>query len=179
MPHKTWSEAFFVQAKQDFYLALHGMKNSSLIETESYESSVCMLLQMFFEKYAKAVFCVQTGMLPPKNHLAAGNFLDAIKKSSKKYKKWKDNPSYKSCFEFIKKIESLQPSNANKGKEIDDCPQLEYPWCFHNVIYSPAKDLDIVPELRNVNSPILSRVIHFAKNLIDSFPVFVKTGRFP
>ncbi|MBP5672357.1 MAG: hypothetical protein K5787_02670 [Lentisphaeria bacterium] len=175
MPHETWADAYLTQAKQDFYLALHGMKNIPQIE---YGSSVCMLLQMFFEKYAKAVFCVQTGQLPPKNHLAAGNFLSALKKSSTKYKKWKDNPTLKLCFDFIKKIESLQPANANKGKEIDNSPQLEYPWCFNDVIYSPAMDLDIVSELKNAKSPILANVIHFAKNLIDSFPVFVKTRRF-
>ncbi|MBO7532478.1 MAG: hypothetical protein J6T46_00700, partial [Victivallales bacterium] len=79
---------------------------------------------------------------------------------------------------YIKKIESLQTANANKGKEIDKSPQLEYPLCFNDVIYSPAMDLDIVSELKNAKSPILANVIHFAKNLIDSFPIFVKTRRF-
>jgi hypothetical protein len=169
MPHNTWSDAMFTQAKQDFYLAALGSKHLPEEEEESFDATICMLLQMFFEKYAKAVYHLQTGEFPPKKHKTAKIFLDTLRGSAK-YCKMKKKPFFVYCCNCIEKLEKLQPANAKELKGMDKSPQLEYPWSEDGVFFSPAKDLDLVKELRKEQSPIITRLFPFAKNLINDFP---------
>lgn len=173
MPYDSWADAIFAQARQDFYLALLGANTPSKNDNESYGASVCMLLQMFFEKYAKAVYCVQAQQLPPKSHKTTSQLLRTLR-ASPKYKRWKNNLAYRICFAFMQKLERLQPANANSGKVLDDTPQLEYPWYEHGCFYAPATDLSIVSELIREKD----RILRTAEELIEDFPIYIRTHQF-
>ena len=185
MGYSSWSEAFFAQARQDFLLAMLGAQ-----EISKHGASVCMLLQMFFEKYAKAVFCsMNNGQLPPRNHRTAKTFLSVLRGSSKysKFKKNSNNSSIQATnrrfldfFDFISKLEALQPSNANSGKTEDDTPQLEYPWKHPSstVFNSPCDDLDIIHEIENPQSRLFTKILPIAQSLINDFPIFYSSKRF-
>ena len=70
----TWREGFLLQAKQDFAVVqavvewrntklkseAKNKKQSPHVNDNSFGASLCMLLQMFFEKYSKAFFVVGT-----------------------------------------------------------------------------------------------------------------------
>ena len=185
MSYNSWEEAFYAQAIQDFELAKTGA-----VEIKKHGAAVCMLLQMFFEKYAKAIYCHLNHCPPPRSHRTTKAFLSVLRGSAKysKYKKangisnWKkDKRQFLDFFDFITKLEALQPSNANSGKIEDDSPQLEYPWrCKDmNLFYAPCSDLDITHEIEDPNSRLFSKILPIAKNLIDDFPRFCETNRFP
>lgn len=186
MPYKTWAEAFFYQAVQDFSLACLGISSSN-----KYSATILMLLQMFFEKYAKAVYCRSTHTLPKRNHKTTSILRSALERSPK-YKKYRKLNSvttgssikpYVDFFDFLSKLESLQPSNANHGSDEtigDTLPQLEYPWKeTAGNICSPCTDLDFIHEIENPQSRIFTKVLPIAQNLINDFPVFLSTGLFP
>ena len=186
MAYSSWSEAYFAQACQDFQLAKVGVQ-----EISQHGASVCMLLQMFFEKYAKAVYCrMNNNQLPPRSHRTAKAFLSVLRGSSKysKFKKHinstasKDaNRLFSDFFDFLSKLEALQPSNANGGKVEDDSPQLEYPWrnTASTDFYSPSSHLDIIHEIEEPQSRLFTKILPIAQNLINDFPHFYETKRFP
>ena len=186
MAFSSWSKAYFAQACQDFQLAKIGAQ-----EISKHGASVCMLLQMFFEKYAKAVFCrMNNNQLPPRNHRTAKTFISLLRGSSK-YSKFKkhinpvinrtSNRPFLDFFDFISKLESLQPSNANAGKSEDDSPQLEYPWRNRTSteFYSPSENLDIIHEIENPQSRLFTKILPIAQNLINDFQHFYSKKRFP
>ena len=173
MPHATWSDAYFTQAKQDFYLAALGASKTAEEEDKSFDATICMLLQMFFEKYAKAVYIAQKGTKPPRKHKTAKVFLETLRGSAK-YCKMKKSPFFVYCCNCIEKLEKLQPANAKEVSGVDKSPQLEYPWCQDDQICSPAKDLELAKQFRKPESLILTRLFPFAQNLINDFPQFCK-----
>ena len=99
MPYSSWAEAFFAQAQQDFLLAYLGLKDETKYCASSY-----MLLQMFFEKYAKAVYCHSKKQLPPRTHCTARVFASTLKRSPKYLKllkKRSDSSASKPYLDFF------------------------------------------------------------------------------
>lgn len=182
MPYSSWAEAFFAQAQQDFLLAYQGLKDE-----KKYSASSYMLLQMFFEKYAKAVYCHSKKQLPPRNHKTSQVFKATLKRSPKyiKFLKMVRSSSrprtYLDFFDFLSKLENLQPSNANRGETVDIKPQLEYPWKppSNNSYCAPCSDLDFIHEAENPKSRIYLKVIPTAQGLIKDFEYFLEHKCFP
>ena len=183
----TWSEGFLIQAKQDFATiqavidrreknirSAQGKNLSSIHNTEPYTeplgASLCMLFQMFFEKFSKACFCAWSGDVHPgKKHKSVDFFIQCIKRSP-------DKDDYNpQCCKLMQKLENLQPSIANISKSIDTCPQLEYPWqdtsirSSTKVICAPATDLDIALKFDDNTSRDLNLLLQFASFLLNNF----------
>lgn len=182
MSYSSWADAFFVQAKQDFSLAYLGIKDETKYTASSY-----MLLQMFFEKYAKAVYCYSKKELPPRNHKTPQIFLSMLKRSPKykvllkKSTHSSGQRTYLDFFDFLSKLEDLQPSNANKGRTVDINPQLEYPWknTTDHTYCAPCSDLDFIYEAKEPRSRIYIKVIPTAQALIEDFKYFLRNKCFP
>ena len=178
----TWREGFLLQAKQDFAVVqavvewrntklkseAKNKKQSPHVNENSFGASLCILLQMFFEKYSKACFCSwNDDKHPPKNHKTVEDLIALLKRSD-----YKDryNPI---CCKIIQQLENLQPSIANKKEDI--FPQLEYPWREINVdshkkvIRTPATDLELALEIDNIFSRKLNLIMKFASLLIKDF----------
>jgi hypothetical protein len=130
--------------------------------------------------------------LPPRNHRTSKYFFSVLRGSSKynRYKKKRpsqivqgtNNRQFIDFYDFVDKLEALQPSNANSGKIVDDSPQLEYPWKnsgIPSVYCSPCNDLDIIHEIVDPQSRLFSKILPIAQNLINDFPHFYSTKRFP
>lgn len=179
----TWSEGFLTQAKQDFATiqavidrreknikGTQGKKLSSNYNPEPLGASLCMLFQMFFEKYSKACFCAWSGdMHPGKKHKSVDFFIQCIKRSQNKDDY---NPL---CCKLMQKLERLQTSIANASKSIDTCPQLEYPWqdtsvkSSAKIIRTPATDLDIALKFDDNSSNDLNLLLQFASFLLNNY----------
>jgi hypothetical protein len=178
----TWREGFLIQAKQEFAVVqaviewrnlnfktkTKDKKTSSNKEEKTFGASICMLLQMFFEKYSKACWCSWNGdNHPPKKHKTIHDFVTHLKRSDDKDRY---NPV---CCKIIQQLENLQPSIANKKDDV--FPQLEYPWRDINVdlhkkvIRTPATDLELALEIDNIYSRKLNLIMKFALLLINDF----------
>lgn len=185
MPFTTWSEAYLMQAKQDFALAKvviewrNSNGNHQMTDTkDALGASVCMLLQMFFEKYSKACYCSWNhDKLPPRNHKTVRLLINYLKKSNNPYytKATIISGNLKTCYNIMQELEDLQPSNANAKQHEDTHPQLEYPWNASSpslgdkMICTPALDLPIAKEIDSSSSRILCFIIKFSERLLLDF----------
>ncbi len=131
-------QAYLFQAQEDLRAAK--MVGS---EIASAPSSFYMLLQMVFEKLAKAYMYRNTNQLPKRfgNETADKHFskiIDAMIRSNPSKRKY-----YKYLIGLIKELEVAQPSIAKTISE--NTPRLEYPWedKKHSLCY-PARDLPLV-----------------------------------
>lgn len=139
----TAGQAFLLQAKEDLHATR--MVGYDII---SAPSTFYMLLQMVFEKLAKAHRYWNYGQLPAKvGHEIADQYFSKVfevlirmKPSKRKY--------YRLLRDLIKELEAAQPSVAKKSAPAT--PILEYPWedrqkniCF------PARDLPLVQKIKS------------------------------
>lgn len=136
----TWSQAFLAQAQEDFDAAFQ------LLQNHRYGSTFFMLLQMCFEKLAKAAAFQTLGndRMPPKVHNVIPLFQGMLMRRNTNVKGFYSR--HKDAFDFLmNKVAALQPSLVDGADE-----QLEYPWIDrHQHIKYPAKDLSIVKEYFN------------------------------
>ena len=136
----TWSQAFLMQAREDFDAAFQ------LLESHRDGSTFFMLLQMCFEKLAKAAAfqTLSNDRTPPKVHDVIPLFKGMLIRRNVNVKGFYSR--HKDAMDFLMdKVATLQPSLVNGRDE-----QLEYPWIDRNQhVKVPAKDLGIVKEYFN------------------------------
>ena len=134
-------KAFLLQAKEDL----------SATQTLGHDisaapSTFCMLLQMVFEKLAKAYRLRKMYSIPAhmRHEIAEEHFDktidEIIRKNPRKHK------YYKRIMGLVKTLEKAQPAVVKKKSPHE--PQLEYPWENenHEICY-PAKDFPFVQRL--------------------------------
>ena len=184
MPYKTWSEGYLIQAKQDFALVKAVIEwrniNASLQKAcqDTFGASICMLLQMFFEKYSKACYCRWNHeQPPPKKHKSVRLLISYLKRANIAY--YMMRPAHVGnllrCYSIMEQLEDLQPANARGGGSEDTCPQLEYPWQMNSSlageyrICTPATDLPIAREIDDSSSRLLCVIVKFAERLLIDF----------
>lgn len=142
------ADAFLRQAEEDFRALM------SMDQCEA-PSTCCMLMQMVFEKLAKAKLAKDNGEWPPKIH-DINHYLLKRLTSREPNKKQKYLPDGK-IMEFALSLEDAQPSAAK------DCmPQLEYPWKDGvGIVYCPADDLFLAKRIINPCDRIRVEVINY------------------
>lgn len=157
---RDWADAYLQQALADLAGA-QAMEGAS-------PSTLAMLLQMVFEKYAKAAL-LRAGTLSLKevrtSHKAASKLLrilrgnKAFARSLGGAKVWED------VLGLIGELEDAHPQLASKG-----APQLEYPWeDARGNIQWPARDLHIARMLVKQSSGLRGRVLRFVKTFGERF----------
>lgn len=176
MPHSTWADAFWEQAKQDFLAVQAIVAGREKEGVEMVAASLCMLLQMFFEKYAKAFYCRKNhDLLPKRNHRSVKLLLAHLKRANADDFGVKHVKQQQEIFKTIQLLEDLQPSNANSHSNPDTNPQLEYPWKPQTPyevalpICSPAMDLNALAPLLSPKTNLLSKLIAFGGMLLKRF----------
>lgn len=136
----TWSQAFLTQAQEDFDAAFQ------LLERHQDGSTFFMLLQMCFEKLAKAAVyqTLSNDRMPPKIHNVVPLFQGMLVRRNSNVKGFYSR--HKDALDFLlNKVAALQPSLVNGNDE-----QLENPWIDkHQHVKVPARDLSIVKEYFN------------------------------
>ena len=136
-------QAFLLQAAED-------LRASQIVgyDIVSAPSTFYMLLQMVFEKLAKAHKYWSHRQLPQRpGHEIADRYFSKVfdvlirmKPTKRKY--------YGSLLQLIKELEAAQPSVAQKC--LPSMPMLEYPWeNKQGEICYPARDLPLVQKLRS------------------------------
>jgi hypothetical protein len=120
---RQWGEAFLVQVEEDLRAA------QAVANAGDAPAALCMLLQMVFEKVAKAAFLVrgmQYSQLRGKGHKAASSYAMLIKREQKMLATL-GGDHWRNWLPVIKELEEANPSIAfNGGVQLR--AQLEYPW---------------------------------------------------
>ena len=157
-----WAEAFFAQASEDLAAA-------KKLEGET-PSVLAMLLQMTFEKMAKAAL-LRSGQATIeqvcRSHAAASRMLAVMKRNRSMLRTLGNGYEYawKDVLPVVTELERAHPQLAGRG------PQLEYPWeeADSGGIRWPARDLPIAQRLAAPGSMLGSRVMKFAAQLEQQF----------
>lgn len=166
--NRTLGRAFLLQAFEDLRAAKMLGENMRIAP-----STFCMLLQMVFEKLAKASFFKMVACVPPHpNHRGATEYFAKYFDAYLRFHK--NRGKYYLLMEMIRKLENYQPSIA-KNKLYS--PQLEYPWVnAAGNICTPAEDLPLVQLILNNNlfvikmRPLLKLAEEHARELDKLMP---------
>lgn len=155
---KDWAEPFRRQADEDLR-AVHGSMKAGC------PSTAAMLLQMVFEKMAKA-YIAKTGDMPPRTHDAF-----VTSKSLDKLVRNPNAPRLSSrCLSFVKQLTKMHPQLANKGNKrgYDVMPQLEFPWWDEtsDTVLCPAQ-YDQFKQM--MSSAPATEAQRYAREFIDEF----------
>lgn len=157
-----WAKAYLEQAKEDLIAA-------KTIQLDA-PSAFCMLMQMTFEKAAKAALLLKGEIQLEKalkTHAAASKLINAIKA----YREYFPLPNtgspylWKDILPLVTQLERAQPALAGKKPPIQH--QLEYPWenSFGEICW-PAKHFPMNTLL--LSSPTTApRLLRFAGYLIS------------
>lgn len=159
---RMWSDALLAQAREDLRAV------DVLVDARAPASVVAMLLQMVFEKLAKAALArtdVTSFVANRTSHVAASRLVSTIKNHGAylnlRYA-WKD------VLPMVQALERAHPALAKRG------PHLEYPWEAGTEMGLPATHLGVVRQLADpfdTKGPMLLRFAHELSNRFDElFP---------
>jgi len=159
-PTSDWADAYLAQARADLAGA-RAMGGAS-------PSTFAMVIQMVFEKYAKAALLRQNAVAldwAKTSHGSASRMLLVLRRqrgildSLGGPKVWED---------VLSTIYSLERAHPALALQVG--PQLEYPWeDIHGVVRCPAKDLAIAKSMGNPSNMLGPRVLRFAEQLGHHF----------
>lgn len=154
---RLWSDALLAQARDDLRAA------EALADARGPASVLAMLLQMVFEKLAKAALARTDEpcfVAYRTSHAAASRLVIAIKNHNEylglRYA-WKD------VLPLVQALERAHPALARRG------PHLEYPWEEGDKMGLPATHLSIVKQLADPLETKGPKLLRFARELSNRF----------
>ncbi len=109
---RDWSDPFLHQAREDLVAAW------SVADTSS-ASTLCMLLQMVFEKLAKAAYA-RSGNVVPRTHQAASHLFALLQRHPNGLRLLRASPQVR---QFVAELEAANPSVA--ARQPQPWPQFE------------------------------------------------------
>jgi hypothetical protein len=156
---REWADGYLAQARAD-------LDGASIVDA-AVPSVLAMLLQMTFEKLAKAAL-LRSGAVDvawaSRTHRAASHMLRALRLQRGLMAPLGGPLVWQDVLWAVDALEQVHPSVAQGG------PQLEYPWEQTNgTIAWPARDLAIARALGNPKSNLGARVLQFAATLVERF----------
>ena len=128
-----------------------------------------MLIQMVFEKLAKAAFA-RGGHGVQKSHYAASHLFAVLRRHPSGLALLHANPNVQ---QFVWELEAAHPAIA--GRQTPPWPQLEYPWedVASGTVLHPARDLALARRVRDPRDRIAVDCLKFADALADQLHVIV------
>lgn len=160
---RDWADGYLEQARADLdavrVLVAHPIHVARA-------SVLAMLLQMAFEKFAKAALLRSSAIsieAAQSSHKGASAMVCAMRVQRKLIASIGGPFAWAAAFEVVEALERAQPSIA-KGNA-----QLEYPWMTNGSVQCPARDLPIAQKLANPNSTLVLHVVDFANKLDSIF----------
>jgi hypothetical protein len=156
---RDWADAYLAQARSD----LAGARLAGTGEP----SVFAMLMQMVFEKFAKAAL-LRSGAVTlasaKTSHKAASRMVAAMRVQRGVMAPMGGPHVWHAAFEVVEALERAHPSVARGA------PQLEYPWeAADGGVRWPARDLAIAARLGNPRSNLAAHVAEFALKLDRHF----------
>ncbi len=155
---KDWADAYLAQARED-------LKGARLIGARV-PSVFAMLLQMVFEKLAKAALLRSGGITVQgvcRTHAAASRMMLVLQRQRGLMAPLGGPQIWRDVLETVPELERAHP-------QLSQGAQLEYPWESANgTIQWPARDLRIAASLADPTSTRGGRVLSFASLLSQYF----------
>lgn len=163
---RDWATGYLGQAREDL-AAAKALQGTA-------PSVVAMLLQMVFEKLGKAALLRSNQMTvhgAQASHAAASRMLAAIRRNRSLLRRLGNGyeHAWKDVMPVVTELERLHPAIAvHRGGSREPC--LEYPWeDASGTVKWPARDLPMVPRLRDPRLQLGSRLVRFANQLAGDF----------
>lgn len=155
---EAWAEPFLNQARED-------LRAAWTIDRSEAASTFCMLMQMVFEKLAKAAYA-RSGNHIPRSHRISSHLLLVLKR----HPAGREIPQANAqVLGFIVELELAHPSSARLQPQ--PFPQLEYPWEDPEAgkILYPARDLPLAKRITDPQDRIASDLLKLASALANRF----------
>lgn len=156
---REWSDAFLAQARAD-------LDGARLVDA-NVPSVLAMLLQMTFEKLAKAALLRSGGASvewATGTHRAASHLVRVLRLQRGIMAPLGGPLVWQDALWAVDALERAHPALSAGG------PQLEYPWlATSGEVAWPARDLPIARSLGNPRSNLAARVLQFASTLAERF----------
>ena len=151
---RDWAEGYLVQARADL--------TGAHMALSADPSVLAMLLQMVFEKLAKAAL-LRTGAIDisfaTSSHAAASRMVRAMKLQKGLIAPLGGPTSWD---DVLGLIESLERAHPDLARHVPGTPQLEYPWeTAQGTIGCPARDLPVARSLSGPRTTFAMRVLKF------------------
>lgn len=155
---RDYADPFLEQARED-------LRAAWALRAAGCPSTLCMLLQMVYEKLAKAAFARQ-GQVVPKSHQAATVLWQMLIRSRQGRSLVRSAPQ---VGQYVEELELAQPSIAKK--QAQPFAQLEYPWedPLGTTVRYPAAHLPLARRIANPRDRIGLDCLKFAQALSNSF----------
>lgn len=155
---RDWAAPFLEQARADLRAAWK-------VPADVCPSTLCMLLQMVFEKLAKAAFA-QQNMVVPQSHQAASRLFGVLQLGRRGGATLQVPPNVR---QFVAELELAQPSIAKRQPQ--QIPQLEYPWedAASGVVLYPERDLPLAKRISSPKDRTVIDCMRFASQLAKDF----------
>lgn len=142
----------------------------ALIQNSTATSPTCMMLQMVFEKLAKA-YRLKGGESYDKvrqdGHRTMGKWIPTIQRQSAVFKNQLGQPSPQKWNQWLgelRNLEDAQPAIAQGNR-----PQLEYPWQHGGQVRWPEDHLGLGKRLMDPHARLGADLLRFAHTLIKSY----------
>ena len=161
---RGWADPFFAQATDD-------LRAAQALYLARVPSTFCMLVQMTFEKLAKAALA-RKHIQPPKSHEVASRLLLLLERTPGGTTL--PGTSLPLVFGAVRELENAQPAvvaSAMKGQGVPQYPQLEYPWenPATGTVEWPGRDLPIAKRMTDPRDPVGPQLLKLAKALEAQF----------
>ena len=161
---RDWADPFLAQATDD-------LRAAQAIYLARVPSTFCMLVQMTFEKLAKAALARQS-IQPPQSHQIASRLLLLLERTPGGTSL--PGVSIGLVFAAVRELENAQPavvSSAVRNHGVPQYPQLEYPWESPTTggVEWPGEHLPIAKRIADPRDPIGPQLLKFAKALEAQF----------
>jgi hypothetical protein len=149
---RDWADPFLEQAHEDLSAAW------VVYSQQQGPSTLCMLLQMVFEKMGKAAIA-RSGVVVPRKHQVATRFFDILKRDGRGARFIRNHEGVQ---QFVAELELAHPAVAS-----GHWPQLEYPWVDPGTgaVFYPAKNLPLARRAKDPKDLITYRCLKFASAL--------------
>lgn len=163
---QAWSKAFISEAKDN-------LRAASLLALNVSEapSTFATLLQMTFEKLAKAYLLIESqGTVESiqTSHRAASDAFGYLRRHDEDYEVLerlglKNMRSWRAALQLISELERAHPSLAPQGSA-----QLEYPWedPVSGEVRWPAAHLALLERLCDPNARLAQQLLHLARRFV-------------
>jgi hypothetical protein len=157
LSEQLWSSALLRQAREDLTAA------ELLAGCGGPASVTAMLLQMVFEKLAKAALArtdIQAFHAHRTSHVAASRLVNIIKNHGKYIRL---NYDWRDVLPMVQALERAHPAVAKRG------PHLEYPWEAGGEVALPSTHLSIVAQIADPRDLKTAKLFRFARELSKRF----------
>ncbi len=170
---RDYAKPFLEQAREDLRAAqslINVLLNENGAKTKvkrGAPSTFCMLLQMSFEKFVKAVRA-REGRDHKREHCVVATYLLNLARDRRRLAQISIGPSavMDNVFQFICELENAHPQVGD-----DKRPQLEYPWvdATTGAVLCPALDLPLCHRVTDAHDRIVPFTLKFATALMENF----------